>query len=347
MSSKAAALQMVRSAKSNDPAPKKHATKRATAAAKKTVKAPAKKTVKAPAKVRVVQVDYTESQVAHLCGKHALNMLLQEEKFVWLPNRALFIDKLTGKALPSDKTDPKNTNVQINVWNYCRIFGLREIQNRKQAYLDEESSKLLRQLAAEPTLDDEYYTRAAGKYASEFPSDLAHWKKNKLKFGTKDKEEIEAILSKEYTEDTLDDLADGGIGCTMSGAFRGDVPFAMFRELLDMLGYTYEEAHEHDWTERVTPHLKTRPFLGLLINQGTWHYVAAPKYATRKTCRSGKYTFANSTDRPPITCFTKRQLFKHIEDLPPTRMFIVFAHSPDAYQSVAVQRMKRGTRAKN
>jgi hypothetical protein len=337
MSSKAAALQMVKSAKSNTPAPKKYATRRAT---KKTANAPKKP-------VRVVQVDYTESQVAHLCGKHALNMLLQEEKFVWLPSRALFIDKLTGKALPSDKTDPKSTNVQINLWNYCRIFGLREIQNRKDAYLDEESSKLLRQLAAEPTLEDEYYTRSKGKFASEFPSDLAHWKKNKLKFGDKTKEEIEAILAKDYTEDTLDTLADGGIGCTMTGVSRGDVPFAMFRELLDMLGYTYEEAQEDDWTERVTPYLKTRPFLGLLINQGTWHYVAAPKYATRKTCKSGKYTFANSTDRPAISCFTKRQLFKHIEDLPPTRMFIVFAHSPDAYQSVAVQRMKRGTRVKN
>jgi len=344
MSSKAVALQMVKSAKSNVPAPKKYATRRGDP------KSPSKKTVKAPkkpaAKVRVVQVDYTESQVAHLCGKHALNMLLQEEKFVWLPSRALFIDKLTGKALPSDKTDPKNTNVQINVWNYCRIFGLREIKSRKDAYLEEESSKLLRQLAAEPTLEDEYYTRSKGKFASEFPSDLAHWKKNKLKFGNKNKEEVEAILAKEYTEDTLDSLADGGIGCTMTGSSRGDVPFAMFRELLDMLGYTYEEAQEDDWAARVTPYLKSRPFLGLLINQGTWHYVAAPKYATRKTCKSGKYTFANSTDHPPISCFTKRQLFKHIEDLPPTRMFIVFAHSPDAYQSVAVQRMKKSNRTR-
>lgn len=271
-------------------------------------------------------------------------MLLQEEKFVWLPNRALFIDKASQKALPSATANPKNQAVQINLWSYCKIFGLKEIASRKDAYLGEEAAKLHRQVATKPTLQDPYYTQLNAKYAKDFAEDLVHWTKNKATYGGKTIEAIKAMLAKTYTEDTLDDLADGGIGCTMSGPARGDVPFALFRELFTMLGYTYEESAEHDWAKRTRPHFKTRAFLGLLINQGTWHYVAAPRYATRKTCKTTKYTFANSTENPIISCHTKRELTKLIDDLPPTRMFSVFASSPDAYQSVAVQRLKAGTR---
>jgi hypothetical protein len=302
-----------------------------------------RKTRKAAKPQPQAKIDYTENQVAHLCGKHAFNMLLQEEKFVWLPNRALYINKTTQKALPSATTNPKDQAVQINLWSYCRIFGLKEIATRKNAYLEEEATKLHRQVATAPTLQDPYYTQLNAKYAKDFPQDLAYWTKNKALYGGKTVEEIKTRLAKSYTEDTLDDLADGGIGCTMTGASRGDLPFALFRELFTMLGYTYEESAEHDWAKKTRPHFKTRAFLGLLINQGTWHYVAAPRYTTRKTCKATKYTFANSTENPIISCHTKRELTKLINNLPPTRMFSVFA-PPDAYESVAVQRLKAGTR---
>jgi len=299
------------------------------------------KTKKAP----VNKVDYTETQVAHLCGKHALNMILQEEKFVWLPNRALFIDKATQKALPERTTNPRDQTVQINLWSYCRVFGFREIAIHKDAYLDEEALKLYRQVATKPTLQDHYYTQEDSKYAKDFRMDLIYWTRNHALYAGKSIEQIKKLLAKDYTEDSLDDLADGGIGCTMSGSSRGDVPFALFRELFEILGYSYEESADHDWVKRTQPHFKDRTFLGLLINQGTWHYVAAPRYATRKTCKATKYTFANSTNIPDvISCHTKRELTRLIKDLPPTRMFSIFARAPDAYKSVAVMRKLAGDR---
>jgi hypothetical protein len=123
----------------------------------------------------------------------------------------------------------------------------------------------------------------------------------------------------------------------------------MFREVLDMLGYEYEEAAEDNWETRIKPIIDSPDLLGLLINQGRWHYVAVPKYTVKKNCKTPKYIFADSATSTDsiLSCQTKLQLYKTIAELPPTRMFAIYARGDGPYESVAVKRMKstrRGTR---
>lgn len=54
-----------------------------------------------------------ENQLELLCGKHALNNMLLEEKFVWVEDGPLLI----GGA------DPKNPSTKINLWQSCELYA--------------------------------------------------------------------------------------------------------------------------------------------------------------------------------------------------------------------------------
>jgi hypothetical protein len=323
-------------------------------AAPKGKPAPVKKTTaKAPPKKEVIpEVDYKEHQLAHLCGKHAFNHIVQEEKLVWAPNKALFINKATQKGVALT-SNPKDPEIQINMWSFCRNYGLLLLKEQRDEFVTEEATRLHRQLSKKPSLNDEYYKQENGKYAKDLKDDLEKWEANYKIYGNMTIPKIKEKLNKDYDIDNemadLEHLADGGIGCTMKGASRGDIPYAMFREVLDMLGYHYEEAAEDNWEERIKPIIDSPDLLGLLINQGRWHYVAVPKYTVKKQCKTPKYTFADSatSEENILSCQTKLQLYKTIAELPPTRMFAIYARGDGAYESVAVKRMKstrRGTR---
>jgi len=323
---------------------------KANAVAKPAPKPVKKNTIKAASKKELVpEVDYKEHQVAHLCGKHAFNHIVQEEKLVWAPNKALFINKANQKGVALT-SNPKDPEIQINMWSFCRNYGLRLLKEQRDEFVTEEATRLHRQLSKKPSLNDEYYKQENGKYAKDLKGDLEKWEANNKIYGTMTIVQIKEKLNKDYDVDNemadLDQLADGGIGCTMKGASRGDIPYAMFREVLDMLGYAYEEAAEDNWEERIKPIIDSPDLLGLLINQGRWHYVAVPKYTVKKQCKTPKYTFADSatSEDSILTCQTKLQLYKTITELPPTRMFAIYARSDDAYQSVALKRMKSSRR---
>jgi hypothetical protein len=289
--------------------------------------------------------DYEETQVAHLCGLHALNHILQEKKCVWIPNKPLLINKATGLAA-ARTANAKDAAVQINCWALCKDAGMRLIEGQRDEYIGDEMRRIRRQLAAEPTLRDEYYTRNGAKYAKDFDRDLAAWKRTETAYGGLTDAQLKAKLLKQYKEGataaTLDDLAEGGIGCTMSGDGRGDLPWNTMKELLELLGLHYEEAAEADWKKKVN--LEAPGLLGLLINKGSWHYVAVPKFSTRRDCKPWQYVFAESFGHGPenkiLTCHGKRDLYRLIEGLPPTRLFMVSA-VPGSYRAEAIVRMEK------
>lgn len=292
---------------------------------------------------KVTQVDYKETQIAHLCGNHAFNNLIQEKKLVWAPNKPLLL--VNGEAEAKTVKTVKTVGVQINTWSFCKDVGLRHLKAQRQEYLEEDANRIVRQLKHEPSLDDEYYKKESNK--KDFARDLTTWKKEKAKFDKKDLADIIAILDKEYGKDeSLEQLEEGGIGCTMSGPQRGDIPYASFREIFDMLGYEYLEVDDLTWKDTVDTHLTSPGYLGTLINQGKWHYVSVPKYVTSNECPKRKYVLADSLKSDVFTCHTKRQLYKAMEALPVTRAFLVFAKNEEAYESVAVKRMLKQARRK-
>jgi hypothetical protein len=309
---------------------------------RKTRKAPAAAAAAAPV------ADYEEGQVAHLCALHSLNHILQEQKCIWKTNAPLLISKATGKAAAAG-AGPKDAGVQINCWALCKNFGTRIINNQRDEFMEDEIRRIRRRLhEMEPKRNNAYYSQP--QYAEDFDRDLVAWKKIQATYGTKTDAEIKAALLKEYKKKskgflmatTLADLSDGGIGCDMAGQWRGQLPWDTIKELLTMLGLQYEEAAQVDWKQKVD--IDSPDLLGLLINQGAWHYVSVPKYTTRIECGRRRYVFAESRgyglDDKILTCHDKRSLYKLITMLPPQRMFILTV-TPETYRSVAVQRMDR------
>jgi hypothetical protein len=296
------------------------------------------KAVSKKAEVVVKEVSYKEKQVAHLCPKHALNHVLQEEKIVWVPNKP-FLLSADGSAGSVGSVSAKDTNVKINLWGFCKDRGLAHLRAQRDEYLHEDAARLFRQSAAgEPNLDDTYYKNP--KYTKDFPRDLEFWKANEKKYGGKSIDQIVAILDKEYGKDeSLEQLEEGGIGCTMDGVSRGDLPFAWFRDIFDLLGYQYIEVDDLNYKTVVGKKLETARCLGMVINQGAWHYVAVPKFVASADCNARKFVLADSLKGGIFECHSKRELLRSLEVLPLTRAYLLFAKDKDAYQSVAVQRM--------
>jgi len=64
---------------------------------------------------------YRERQNAQLCGKHAINHVLQEEKFVWLDkNMEVYIVKPDTHAV--EPKTARDKNIQINFYGACKNY---------------------------------------------------------------------------------------------------------------------------------------------------------------------------------------------------------------------------------
>lgn len=74
---------------------------------------------------------YIEPQVGLLCGKHAINHILQEEKITFQsvsPNSiysGLYVNKLTGTLAPDDSIAKTDNNIQLNLYALCDRFLLK------------------------------------------------------------------------------------------------------------------------------------------------------------------------------------------------------------------------------
>lgn len=318
---------------------KTKATKKAT---KKAPKKATKKATKKPktnaSGANAQEVSYKERQVAHLCPIHSINHVLQEQKLVWLESKPLLLSE-NGEPAPV-AADPKDPSIKINLWGLCRDNGLAQLRILRAEYLHETASRLFKQISAgEPTLEDEYYKNPLS--VPDFAKDVVQWKANKEKFGDKSVEEIMAILDKEYgADESLEQLEEGGIGCTMNGSGRGDLPFTWFVDIFGLLGYEYIEVNDINFKKIVRANLNDPQYLGMVINQGAWHYVAAPQFVSKAECPDKqKYVLADSLDRSIYECHTKSEFISSLEDLPLVRAYLLFARDGNAYKSVAVQRM--------
>ena len=72
--------------------------------------------------------DYSEAQVDLLCGKHAINNILQEEKLVWDTENPLLVNTtLTKKdGTKIEFTSPiQHKQVKINLYKFCELYPSR------------------------------------------------------------------------------------------------------------------------------------------------------------------------------------------------------------------------------
>lgn len=308
-------------------------SKKNAAKAAKTPKAA--KTAKA-AKAKK-DVSHKEKQVAHLCPIHSFNHLLQEKKLVWVTSKPFLLTPALEPA-PAGAS-PKDENVKLNLWAYCKDRALEHLKAQRNEYLNLDAQRIFEQLSAgEPSLESEYYRNP--KYTNDFDRDLGFWRTNLALYGGLSVEDIVKELEAGYGGgETLQDLEAGGIGCTMKGPTRGDLPFAWFRMIFDLLGYEHIEVNDEDYVKILNKSIKEPTFLGMVINQGAWHYVALPRFVLKEDCPPNKFVIADSLNAGIYECYTKRQLNKALQLLPLTRAYLIFAKDAGAYQSVAVKRM--------
>jgi hypothetical protein len=78
------------------------------------------------------KADYSEAQVSLLCGKHAINNILQEEKLVWEKDKPLLIDRKT-KESATVFTSPMFSQTQLNLHKFCELYPARVAQASQQS----------------------------------------------------------------------------------------------------------------------------------------------------------------------------------------------------------------------
>jgi hypothetical protein len=255
---------------------------------------------------------FFEAQRHLLCGQHALNHVLQEPKYVWMPDEPLYING----------DDPLTKKVKINIWNFCGDYeeAAKEREVALQAPLEANYViSMLRGTKLPPVRDSK---RADGTpdYGSDasFQSALAGYNKSlaelRMRFGKK----TDAQIRKKVKDDLLanwelppQDICDFNLDDQET---TGMIPILALPQLLSLLRYDSRildrnaaadlvrarEGREPDagtlmseFLRLLEPELVKANCLGVLFNKrDPSHWTAIVKHNGR--CVAGSYSYVDS-----------------------------------------------------
>ena len=276
---------------------------------------------------------YMETQKEQLCGKHALNHLLQEEKIVWLEGKNTLVTQ-GGENAP-ENSSTKDKNIKYNLWNFCQVREKNEIDRLLEDYITGEANRRANLLGTlEPNKDDPNYIQRG---TSNLQNDINEWKKIQTKYKGMDPDKIEQDVRAEVQNDEnlkktyIEQIKTSQGTCETNG----NVPFQWFVDIFEELGYRYTEVGKNDYQAELEKNLNEPNYLGFFINQGAWHYVSSPKYSNYEN--NCEYVIADSMG-PKYTCYKSKD--EYYEALKFERGYLIFADD-NAYQSVAVERMNK------
>jgi hypothetical protein len=308
--------------------------------------------------------DYTEVQENHLCAKHAINHVLQEEKIVWLPIKAELVKKASsvGNISYTDK------NTQINLSAYCLGYPAKIARERgyNQRYIGNEDMCDMKN--------------------GETPFELVFNLLNDLKYDVKkihlpssDPIKLPHHVIRNADVKTLTEM-----GYSINAAKRAlwflPAPSSNAQHAVDW--FTYDERKPTDLTdpfdvEKATKEeadklgrarlearqiakdslyekLADEKLLGVIINLGGWHFTAISRFV--KQCKSWErnievkrltsvsYAYMESLNpkkspsMPIIKCIKRAELVDFVFELDPAAFIFVYAQ-PGAYKSVAMLRL--------
>ena len=280
---------------------------------------------------------YMETQKEQLCGKHALNHLLQEEKIVWLPQKNTLVTQ-GGENAP-ENSSTKDKNIKYNLWNFCQVREKNEIDRLLEDYITGEANRRANLLGTpEPNKDDPNYIQRG---TSNLQNDIKDWNDIQTKYKGMDPDKIKEDVRAEVQNDEnlkktyIEQIKTSQGTCETNG----NVPFQWFADIFEELGYKYIEVGKNEYQAELEKNLNDPNYLGFFINQGAWHYVSSPKYSNYEN--NCEYVIADSMG-PKYTCYKSKD--EYYEALKFERGYLIFAE-PDAYQSVAVERMKKANPA--
>lgn len=209
---------------------------------------------------------YREQQKSLLCGKHAINHILQEEKFVWEPKKkTLYIP-----ALPAGETAAthlKKSETKVNMAVACNEYNENTLRNRESEHYPNALDDLYKRLfvdvepeTGEPKIPEPGAYRT-GKYGTKSDAEItaeilagrkasfvkvkANQEKDRNKYKaaitfTKDgkvtninRDKLDEIYKKEWLADQRDEINRYDSACDASGNFR----YELLRNWANILGY--------------------------------------------------------------------------------------------------------------
>ena len=245
---------------------------------------------------------YGEPQEAALCGKHAINHILQEEKFIWDPEiPTIYVPPLPDGMSPTEHA--KNKDTKINVYVACREFEGWQKEQWVKMGLDERLAIFQREMAIDAEAKD--YKK---------PEDFKKVKEQQEELREKYGKLLWEEAVKAYTEDIKEDAFKTyetlqlEKPCQFEGDYYGNMVVEFFQRwgnILGLKGFTasigslYPEYLE-SMKNILRVQLKKPEFLGVMLSV-PGHYTAIVMYdgtcqPTRKDkeAKEKTYLYINS-----------------------------------------------------
>ena len=292
---------------------------------------------------------YGEPQESALCGKHAINHILQEEKFIWDPDTpTIYVPPLPDGMSPTEHV--KNKDTKINVYVACEEFEGWQKEQWVKMGLAERLAIFQREMAIDAEAKD--YKK---------PEDFKKVKEQQEEVRKKYKGLLWEDPLKAYTEDIKEDAfktyetLQFEKPCQFEGDYYGNMVVEFFERwgnILGLKGFTasigslYPEYIE-SMKNILRVQLKKPEFLGVMLSV-PGHYTAIVMYdGTCQPTREGKdakektYLYINSTgvrhkkgkkdECTPgsFKCYNEEDLIKLIDGMKNLRAMI-FLYGADA-----------------
>ena len=322
---------------------------------------------------------YREPQAQLLCGKHAFNHILQEEKIVW--------DSST-KNMYIGGDDPLDKKTKINLFGVCKMYEeivkeeyvLQSLPTELKRVLDQVHERTIPPNVdpPDPAKADKRNKKFAGKTDKEIYDIMMQDKIDNLekfmeertalkkKYPGKTDDEISELLKAQLIEESkMPDFYVPVRSCDYNKPV-GNVEIDLLARLRDTLGLKGVLTTLGDGYPNYISNMidivriqSTKPeFLGVILGTGA-HYTAIVMYddvcePLRRTGKSDTYCFIDSLNIEKGTCklkngeecYTEEEISFLIQDENPTGMLFIYAPDSDKtgplnpYKSIAYERMK-------
>jgi hypothetical protein len=285
---------------------------------------------------------YGEPQESALCGKHAINHVLQEEKFIWDPDTpTIYVPPLPDGMSPTEHV--KNKDTKINVYTACNEFEGWQKEQWFKMGLDERLAIFQREMAIDTDPKDYEKDEDFKKMKTQQLELRAKYKnlswEDALKAYTAD---IKIEAFKTYERLQLEKP------CQFDGDYYGNMVVEFFERwgnILGLKGFTtsigslYPEYIE-SMKNILRVQLKKPEFLGVMLSV-PGHYTAIVMYdgtcePTRKDKKEAERTYlyvdsmgvkhkkgkTNECTPGSFKCSTEEELMKRLDGMKNLRAMI-------------------------
>jgi hypothetical protein len=279
---------------------------------------------------------YHERQVAYLCGKHALNNVLQEEKFLW-------------------SEDGKSPN-QYDTHYLCKVYNKEIEKAAKEKAIEERFQLALGYLNGSKPLPKETNHKNEAEYLTQLSGYYEEQNATVSKYGSlynaNNHDAIKTNLGNKMKKG-IDYFVGNDEQCVLGkSGKRGNFPILFMKQIIEQLNYRAEliwsesviggnETNvftkiRNSFLEHLPVALKDSTCLGVVLNKDGNHWTGIVKYnGVCNTKNPPMYSYADSlAEKCDTKCYTEEELLLHVRSLSIHGAVFIYTTS-SSYKSVA------------